>query len=103
MPLPVRRRSVIMFGTDPDLLQLRSRFLQGHGYDVDTVSSLVDLADDLGQIGHTYELLFISHTISAAGQKAASNIAMRAGIPVYQLDTGISPDEWLQELSRLLG
>jgi hypothetical protein len=103
MPLPVRRRSVIMYGNDPNLLHLSSTFLQGHGYDVDTVCSLEDLADDLGQIGHSYELLFISHTASAAGRKAASDIAMRAGIPVYQLHTGISPDEWLEELSKLLG
>ena len=103
MPLPVRRRSVIMYGTDPDLLQLSGRFLQGHGYDVDTVSSLIDLADDLGPIGHSYELHFISHTVSAVARKAAQDIAIRVGIPVYQLHTGISPDEWLQELSRLLG
>jgi hypothetical protein len=103
MPLPVRRRSVIMYGIDPDLLHLRSTFLQGHGYDVDTVSSLVDLADDLCQIGHSYELLFVSHTVSVAGREAAREIAMRADIPVYQLHSGVSPDEWLQDISRLLG
>src|SRR5580692_8267828 len=32
MPLPVRRRTVIMYGNDSNLLQLRSTFLQGHGW-----------------------------------------------------------------------
>ena len=92
-----------MYGTEPGLLLIRSMFLRRHGYDVHTVSSSVELADELSQPEHPYELLFISHTASAAGREAAVALALRLDISVYQLQPGISPDEWLGELSRLLG
>ena len=102
MSLPGCRHSVIMYGTDAGLLLLRSMFLRRHGYDVYAVSSPVELADELTQPDHPYELLFISHTVSASCRDAAAALASQMGIPVYHLRTGISPDDWLKDLSRLL-
>jgi hypothetical protein len=84
-----------MYGTNPSLLDLRSMFLQGHGYDVETVSSSKDLMDELRNEEHPYELLFISNTVSTAGRVTALEVASTLGIPIYQLREGISPDEWL--------
>ena len=91
-----------MYGTDAGLLLLRSMFLRRHGYDVYAVSSSVELADELTQPESLYELLFISHSVSAGGRDAAVALASQKGIPVYHLPTGISPDEWLKDLSSLL-
>jgi hypothetical protein len=102
MPLPVRRPRVIMYGTDPSLLRLRSIFLRVHGYEVETVSSSTDLVDELSNEEYPYELLFVSSTVSTAGRVTAQEVASTLGIPIYQLREGISPDEWLQELSKLL-
>jgi hypothetical protein len=102
MPLPVRRPRVIMYGTNPSLLRLRSIFLRGHGYEVETVSSSTDLVDELRDKESPYELLFISSTVSAAGRVTAQEVASTLGIPTYQLREGVSPDDWLQELSKLL-
>jgi len=91
-----------MYETNPSLLDLRSMFLRTHGYDVETVSSSKDLMDEVRNEEHPYELLFISNTVSTAGRLTAQEVASTLGIPIYQLWEGISPDEWLRELSKLL-
>ena len=102
MSLSGCRHSIIMYGTDAGLLLLRSMFLRRHGYDVYVVSSSVELVDELTQPEHPYKLLFISHAVSASGRDAAVALASQRGLPVYRLHTGVSPDEWLKDLSRLL-
>jgi hypothetical protein len=91
-----------MYGTNPSLLDLRSRFLRGHGYEVVPVSSSEDLMDELRNDEPPYQLLFISNTVSTAGRVTAREFASALGIPIYQLQEGIPPEEWLQELSKLL-
>ena len=98
----VSKPNLLMYGIESRLLDLRRSFLCNHGYDVDIVSSSEEMNEELERGEQSYDLLFISKAVSINGRNAAMTIASQKRIPVYQTEAGVSPDDWIRDLPKLL-
>ena len=96
-----RPHRLLIYGLDPLLLETRHLILKSGGYNADIVGTEQRFAGSLGR-SSPYKLAIICYTLSDDERAAAHVIADRAGVPVWQLESLVSPPTFLAEVSRCL-
>ena len=89
---PSHARPLLIYGRDSVLLDTRRRVLQIAGFSVDTAEALPEIAAKLDSEA-ACGLLIVCHTVPGKDRNAMRAVAAKAAIPVYQIDTMITPTD----------
>ena len=91
-------KRLLIYGRENMLIDTRRRILETAGFAVDANRALPDveaqLAADPG-----YALLIVCHTAPAGDRRALAELAEEAAVPIFQIETLITPADLLKAVA----
>jgi hypothetical protein len=101
MPGPLTKFRVVMFGSDPRLLEVRARVLATVGCETDLLYAAEDARVALEGKPRPV-LLLICHTAEKEPAEEVRRLAQRTGVSTYYVERLLSPKQLLADVCAIL-
>jgi len=92
-------RLLLMCGNDQILLEVRCRILQRVGYKAESVTNAKEMLARL-ESDRRYGLFVLCHTVPVERRDTLRTLALRKGIPVYQIERPLFPGDLITDVSK---